>query len=64
MPVPGDIPPSYLFQFDLSFGEDMFKTGYYDTIAVDTSGSYHGGIHLGTDGRIYVSKAPYGSPDL
>lgn len=64
LPVPGNIPPSYLFQFDLSVGETMFITGFYDTIAADTSGSYFGGIQLGTDGRIYVSRSPYGNSSL
>jgi gliding motility-associated-like protein len=39
----------------------MFTPGNYDTIATDNLGSYFGGIQLGTDGRIYVSRSPYGN---
>jgi PKD repeat protein len=62
MPLPGNTPPSYLFQFDVSLGASMFNA--YDTIASDTSGSYFGGTQLGTDGRIYISRSPYGNGAL
>jgi gliding motility-associated-like protein len=54
-----DSIPSYLFQFDLSIGNSLFQQGNYDTIAFNKTGSYFGDIQLGTDGRIYVSRAPY-----
>ena len=58
LPQPNYTPPSYLFQFDVSSGGSIFSN--FDTIALDTLGSYFGGIQLGTDGRIYVSRSPYG----
>ena len=64
MPSPVYTPPSYLFQFDVSRGDEMFSQGFYDTIASDTTGSYLGGIQLATDGKIYVSRAPYGDSSL
>jgi gliding motility-associated-like protein len=62
LPQPNYTPPSYLFQFDVSLGNSIFSS--FDTIAVDTNGSYFGGIQLGTDGRIYVSRSPYGNAAL
>jgi gliding motility-associated-like protein len=62
LPQPNYTPPSYLFQFDVSLGNAIFNN--YDTIASDTLGSYFGGIQLGTDGRIYVSRSPNGSAAL
>ncbi|MCK9399901.1 MAG: gliding motility-associated C-terminal domain-containing protein [Bacteroidales bacterium] len=62
LPQPNFTPPSYLFQFDVSLGNAIFNN--YDTIASDTLGSYFGGIQLGTDGRIYVSRSPNGSAAL
>jgi hypothetical protein len=61
LPSPIYTPPSYLFQFDLNQGSNMFNVNNFDTIAVDTLGSYFGGMQLGTDGRIYVSRSPYGN---
>jgi hypothetical protein len=58
-PLPNYTPPSYLFQFDVYSGSAIFTD--FDTIALDTSGSYFGGIQLGTDGKIYVSRSPYGN---
>ncbi len=58
LPVPNYTPPSYIFQFDISNGNAIFTN--YDTIASDTLGSYFGGIQLGTDGKIYVSRSPNG----
>lgn len=62
LPQPNYTPPSYLFQFDLSNPSTVFSS--YDTIALDTNGSYFGGLQLGTDGRIYVSRAPFGNAAL
>ena len=59
IPQPVFTPPSYLFQFDVALGNSIFNI--YDTIAIDTLGSYLGGLQLGTDGRIYVSRSPYGN---
>lgn len=59
LPQPNYTPPSYLFQFDVYSGSAIFTD--FDTIALDTLGSYFGGIQLGTDGRIYVSRSPYGN---
>jgi gliding motility-associated-like protein len=59
LPQPNYTPPSHLFQFDVSLGGAIFSLNNYDTIATDTNGSYFGGIQLGTDGRIYVSRSPY-----
>jgi gliding motility-associated-like protein len=64
LPQPNYTPPSYLFQFDITKGNAIFSVGNYDTIASDTLGSYYGGIQLGTDGRIYVSRSPYGNAAL
>jgi gliding motility-associated-like protein len=64
LPQPNYTPPSYLFQFDVNLGSSMFNVGSYDTIAVDTLGSYFGGIQLGTDGRIYVSRSPYSNASV
>jgi gliding motility-associated-like protein len=64
LPQPNYTPPSYLFQFDISAGASIFSPGNYDTIAIDTNGSYLGGMQLGTDGRIYVNRAPYGNMSL
>lgn len=64
LPTPGYTPPSHLFQFDLDEGVMIFTEEYYDTIATDITGSYFGGMQLGTDGRIYVNRAPYGSEIL
>lgn len=58
LPQPNFTPPSYIFQFDISRGAAIFTN--YDTIASDTNGSYFGGMQLGTDGRIYVSRSPNG----
>jgi gliding motility-associated-like protein len=57
-------PPqsSCLFQFDVSLGNAIFNN--YDTIAIDSLGSYFSGIQLGTDGRIYVSRSPNGNASL
>jgi gliding motility-associated-like protein len=62
LPQPNFTPPSYLFQFDINLGGAIFSS--FDTVALDTLGSYFGGIQLGTDGRIYVSRAPYGNAAL
>ncbi|NTV84159.1 MAG: hypothetical protein HGA23_07660, partial [Bacteroidales bacterium] len=62
MPVPGNETISCLFQFDVNLGSSLFNS--YDTIASDNSGSYFGGMQLGTDGRIYISRAPYGNSAL
>ncbi len=59
LPQPNQTPPSYLFQFDINNGASIFTN--YDTIAVDTLGSYFGGMQLASDGRIYVSRSPYGN---
>ncbi|MBW6461329.1 MAG: gliding motility-associated C-terminal domain-containing protein, partial [Bacteroidales bacterium] len=59
IPQPNFTPPSYLFQFDVALGNSIFNI--YDTIAIDTLGSYFGGLQLATDGRIYVSRSPYGN---
>ena len=64
MPMPVYTPPSYLYQFDVNRGDEIFSHGFYNTIAIDTSGSYFGGMQLGTDGRIYVSRSPYDSAAL
>lgn len=64
LPQPNYTPPSYLFQFDMEAGVSIFDQGAYDTIAIDTNGSYFGGIQLGPDGRIYVSRSPYGNASL
>lgn len=61
LPQPNYTPTSYLFQFDIEAGTSIFEPGSFDTIAVDTTGSYFGGIQLGPDGRIYVSRSPYGN---
>jgi gliding motility-associated-like protein len=53
---------SVLIQFEVGLGGSIFSN--YDTIASDTLGSYYGGIQLGTDGRIYVARAPYGNAAL
>lgn len=58
LPQPNFTPPSYLYQFDVSLGANIFNN--YTLIAEDTLGSYFGGMQLGTDGRIYVSRSPYG----
>ena len=55
---PFDSIYSYIFQFDVNNGGNIFIN--YDTIAVNKLGSYFGGIQLGTDGRIYVSRSPNG----
>lgn len=55
---PFDSIASYIFQFDINLGNNIFNS--YDTIAFNNSGSYYAGIQLGTDGRIYVSRSPYG----
>jgi gliding motility-associated-like protein len=57
-----DIPISYLFQFDINSGGSIFSS--FDTIAVDTLGSYFAGIQLGTDGKIYVCRYPLGNASL
>ncbi len=62
LPQPNFKPISVLFQFDISLGNSIFSS--YDTIAFDTLGSYFGGMQLGTDGRIYVSRSPYGNASL
>ncbi len=64
LPQPNYTPPSYLFQFDVNSGGSIFNPGSYDTVTVDTNGSYFGGMQLGTDGRIYVSRAPFGNAAL
>ena len=61
LPTPAYTPPSYLFQMDMNAGTSIFEPGSFDTIAFDTTGSYFGGIQLGPDGRIYVSRSPYGN---
>jgi gliding motility-associated-like protein len=61
LPSPIYTPPSYLFQFDISQGTSMFNVNNYDTVAEDILGSYFGGMQLATDGRIYVSRSPYGN---
>lgn len=60
--TPFDSIYSYLFQFDVNQGANIFEN--YDTIAVNNLGSYFGGMQLGTDGRIYVSRSPYGNASL
>jgi gliding motility-associated-like protein len=57
---PLDPPHSLIYQFDISDGNQIFEPSSYVTIALDTVGSYYGGIQLGTDGRIYVSRSPNG----
>lgn len=64
LPTPGYTPPSHLFQFAVDQGISIFINGNYDTIATDTTGSYFCGMQLGTDGRIYVNRAPNGSENL
>ncbi len=61
LPSPIYTPASYLFQFDINLGSAMFNINNFDTVAMDTLGSYFGGMQLGTDGRIYVSRSPYGN---
>jgi len=61
LPQPNYTPPSYLFQFDIGMGNSIFNVNNYDTVALDTLGSYFGGMQLGTDGRIYISRSPYGN---
>lgn len=61
---PLDPPPSYLYQFDLADDDQLFSQSRYVQIAEDTVGSYLGGIQLGTDGRIYVSRSPNGYASL
>ncbi|MCU0370871.1 MAG: gliding motility-associated C-terminal domain-containing protein [Bacteroidales bacterium] len=53
---------SCLLQFDVSLGNSIFSS--YDTIAKDTLGSYFGGMQLATDGKIYVSRSPFGNAAL
>ena len=53
---------SCILKFDVSLGNSIFNS--YDTIALDTLGSYYGGIQLGTDSRIYVSRSPFGNASL
>ena len=55
---------SCIIQFDVSLGNSIFNTNNFDTIVVDTLGSYFGGMQLGTDGRIYVARSPYGNASL
>jgi gliding motility-associated-like protein len=55
---PFDSIYSYIFQFDITLGNSIFTN--YDTIAINNTGSYFGGLQLGTDGRIYVSRSPNG----
>jgi hypothetical protein len=62
LPQPNYTPTSFLFQFDVSLGNSIFSS--YDTIATDTLGSYFAGMQLGTDGRIYVTRSPYGNASL
>lgn len=62
LPQPNFTPPSYIFQFDINAGANIFSS--YVTIAEDTLGSYFGGMQLGTDGRIYVTRSPYGNAAL
>ncbi|MDX9905374.1 MAG: gliding motility-associated C-terminal domain-containing protein [Bacteroidales bacterium] len=57
---PLDPPHSYIYQFDVNDGNQIFDPSFYTVIAQDTLGSYFGGIQLGTDGRIYVSRSPNG----
>lgn len=64
LPQPNYTPPSYLFQFDLSLSANRFVAGNYDTIALDTNGSYLSGMQLATDGKIYISRVPYGNAAL
>lgn len=59
---PFDSIYSYIFQFDINQGGNIFTN--FDTIAVNNTGSYFGGIQIGTDGRIYVSRSPYGFASL
>jgi gliding motility-associated-like protein len=60
--TPFDSIYSYIFQFDINMGSNIFTN--YDTIAVNNTGSYFGGMQLGTDGRIYVSRSPNGYASL
>lgn len=61
LPEPGYVPPSFLFQFDISKGAGIFSQGNYDTVVKDTSGSYFGGMQIGSDGRIYITRGPNGN---
>jgi gliding motility-associated-like protein len=60
--TPSDTMYSYLYQFDVNQGGAIFNN--YTTIATDNLGNYFGGIQLGTDGRIYVSRSPNGYSSL
>jgi hypothetical protein len=62
MPTPADTLASYLYQFDINAGSAIFSN--YTVVATDTLGSYFGGIQLATDGKIYVSRSPYGNAAL
>jgi gliding motility-associated-like protein len=64
MPNLSDTIPDFscLLQFNVDAGNSIFST--YDTIATDNLGSYFGGLQLGTDGRIYVARAPFGNASL
>lgn len=64
LPVPNYTPISYLYQFELGQGNQIFNPGFNHTIAMDTTGSYFAGMQLGTDGRIYISRSPYGNGSL
>lgn len=59
---PFDSIYSYIFQFDINLGANIFTN--FDTISVNNTGSYFGGMQLGTDGRIYVSRSPNGYSSL
>ncbi len=63
-PSGSDIPKSYLYQFTVDLGPAIFSPGNYVTIDSNLVGSYFGGMQLGTDGRIYVSRSPYGNAAL
>jgi len=56
--------PSYLYQFDTYKGGAIFNDGEFDTIASDILGSSFAGLQLGTDGKIYVTRSPYGNASL
>jgi gliding motility-associated-like protein len=56
----GGLPDSTsrLYQFDVTAGGAIFNNPV--ELAVDTNAQYFCGLQLGTDGRIYVARSPFG----